>query len=177
MLNFIQIYELENTLQSAQQAVSLRSRSSNTRIFTLGVGDDVSTALIEGLARVGNGIHRLTTTNEELTSKCMELLNAGRIPPTGTIGDLRVDWGFAPTSQMISSTSRDTHYNAFAEPTQSQQSLPTIQQAPSKIPNLYPSNRFLVSAIVNTTEAPKIAKLIGTTSDGLPPPWPCFHHK
>jgi hypothetical protein len=50
------------------------------RLFTLGIGNDVSHALIEGLARAGNGFAQTVMDNEKMNSKVLRMLKAALTP-------------------------------------------------------------------------------------------------
>lgn len=51
-----------------------------TRIFTLGIGDGVSHALIEGVARAGNGFAQTVMDDEKMNSKVVRMLKAALTP-------------------------------------------------------------------------------------------------
>jgi len=50
------------------------------RVFTLGIGSDVSHALIEGVARAGNGFSQAVGDNENMNSKVVRMLKASLTP-------------------------------------------------------------------------------------------------
>nr|POE79788.1 von willebrand factor a domain-containing protein [Quercus suber] len=47
---------------------------ANARIFSLGIGSDVSHSLVEGIARAGNGFAQFVTQNEDTDSKVLRML-------------------------------------------------------------------------------------------------------
>lgn len=51
-----------------------------TRVFTLGIGNDVSHALIEGLAMAGNGFAQTVMDHEQMSSKVVRMLKAALTP-------------------------------------------------------------------------------------------------
>ena len=51
-----------------------------TRVFTLGIGSGVSHALIEGIARAGNGFAQAVADNEKMNSKVVRMLKASLSP-------------------------------------------------------------------------------------------------
>ena len=53
---------------------------SAIRVFTLGIGSDVSHALIEGVARAGNGFSQSVGDNEKMNSKVVRMLKASLTP-------------------------------------------------------------------------------------------------
>ena len=61
------------------------ARSKNTlRTFALGIGDSVSSALIEGVARAGNGFAQSVTNGEKLDAKIVQMLKGALTPDSGT---------------------------------------------------------------------------------------------
>ncbi|KAK3298770.1 von Willebrand factor type A domain-containing protein [Chaetomium fimeti] len=50
------------------------------RVFTLGIGSAVSHALIEGVARAGNGFSQVVGDNEKMNSKVVRMLKASLMP-------------------------------------------------------------------------------------------------
>lgn len=54
--------------------------TSPIRFFSLGIGDAVSHALIEGVARAGNGFGQCVLENEKLDSKVVRMLKGGLSP-------------------------------------------------------------------------------------------------
>ena len=50
------------------------------RLFTLGIGNDVSHALMEGVARAGNGFAQSVTDGEKMNAKVVRMLKAGLTP-------------------------------------------------------------------------------------------------
>ncbi|KAK3949384.1 von Willebrand factor type A domain-containing protein [Pseudoneurospora amorphoporcata] len=50
------------------------------RLFTLGIGNDVSHALIEGVARAGNAFAQSVTDDEKMNAKVVRMLKAGLTP-------------------------------------------------------------------------------------------------
>ncbi|KAK4226212.1 von Willebrand factor A domain-containing protein 5A [Podospora fimiseda] len=50
------------------------------RVFTLGIGRDVSHSLIEGVARAGNGFAQVVGDNEKMNSKIVRMLKASLTP-------------------------------------------------------------------------------------------------
>lgn len=62
--------------------VNLRQEEAkgSIRLFTLGIGDGASSALIEGLARAGNGFAQSVGDNERLDKKVVRMLKAALTP-------------------------------------------------------------------------------------------------
>jgi hypothetical protein len=65
---------------------SVDESNGSIRVFTLGIGDDVSHALIEGLARAGNGFSQTVMDNEKMNSKVLRMLKAALTPHIGDYG-------------------------------------------------------------------------------------------
>ncbi|KAL8639851.1 MAG: hypothetical protein Q9228_003159 [Teloschistes exilis] len=60
----------------------VRKSESKLRIFALGIGNGVSHALVEGVARAGNGFAQQVNTGEKLDSKVIRMLKGGLSPHT-----------------------------------------------------------------------------------------------
>ena len=61
---------------------AIRKSEAGLRVFALGIGDSVSHALIEGVARAGNGFAQSVNDNEKLDSKVIRMLKGGLSPHT-----------------------------------------------------------------------------------------------
>lgn len=164
------------------------SSGSFVRVFTLGIGAGASTALCEGIARAGNGVCYMTSKSEEIKERSSKLLLAARTLPYGSVSGISIDWGYesVPRTRRASAMrAKPSHpqpkkvnifygnYNPLAAaqndtgPKFVLPPAPAVLQAPPRIPNLYPGNRFLVSAILtNTVKVPEVVKLSGVLPDG-----------
>lgn len=60
----------------------VKKSKSSLRIFALGIGNGVSHALIEGVARAGNGFAQTVNNDEKLDSKVIRMLKGGLSPHT-----------------------------------------------------------------------------------------------
>ncbi|GKT79713.1 von Willebrand domain-containing protein [Colletotrichum tofieldiae] len=58
----------------------IRKSKGAIRLFTLGVGQDVSHSLIEGLARAGNGFSQAVSENEKMSGKVVRMLKGALTP-------------------------------------------------------------------------------------------------
>ncbi|KAL8920273.1 MAG: hypothetical protein Q9208_006341 [Pyrenodesmia sp. 3 TL-2023] len=61
---------------------AVRERKASLRLFALGVGDDASHSLVEGVARAGNGFAQTVKNNEKLDSKVIRMLKGALSPHT-----------------------------------------------------------------------------------------------
>ena len=64
--------------------VSVAASNKALRVFALGIGNSVSSALIEGVARAGNGFAQTVGEGEKLDSKIVRMLRGALIPDNGT---------------------------------------------------------------------------------------------
>ncbi|KAL8670299.1 MAG: hypothetical protein Q9168_005154 [Polycauliona sp. 1 TL-2023] len=60
----------------------VKKSSSKLRLFALGIGEGISHALVEGVARAGNGFAQTVNNNEKLDSKIIRMLKGALSPHT-----------------------------------------------------------------------------------------------
>lgn len=65
------------------------SNSHNTRVFTLGIGSGVSTSLIKGVARAGNGRAEFIADNHRIQPKVVSLLKCATQP---SLSEIEIKW-------------------------------------------------------------------------------------
>ncbi|QIW98025.1 hypothetical protein AMS68_003543 [Peltaster fructicola] len=153
----------------------LHTDGVDARVFTLGIGSDVSHTLCEGVARAGNGFAQFVVQNEETDAKTLRMLRASLFPHTKDYSleinfddreDATDDFEIVEkiTNQLhIEETATESEpkepkassisfFNTDAEtdlPTQTKDryahlpniTVPSVLQAPSRIPPLFPYNR------------------------------------
>lgn len=73
-------------------AVASSSPTAPLRVFVLGVGNSISTAMCDGIARHGNGIAQYVVDGESFTGKTTRLLKAAKTP---MIVNARLEFGEA----------------------------------------------------------------------------------
>ncbi|KAG8774110.1 hypothetical protein FRC20_001626 [Serendipita sp. 405] len=84
-------WDLDRIIQSVTQNCEAAKDAGNLlRTFVLGVGNQVSTAMCEGIARAGKGMAVYVAEQEKPDAKLISLLKAAR---GGVIEDLAVNWG------------------------------------------------------------------------------------
>eukprot|EP00002_Diphylleia_rotans_P014219 TRINITY_DN276_c0_g1_i2.p1 TRINITY_DN276_c0_g1~~TRINITY_DN276_c0_g1_i2.p1 ORF type:complete len:859 (-),score=169.72 TRINITY_DN276_c0_g1_i2:232-2808(-) len=90
--------EVSNTSEVLAEA---KSMLPSTRVFTFGIGRDVSHELVRGLAKNGRGTAEFVVEGEELDSKVVRSLSQCT---KSTLQNVRIDWGIIPavTSQSES---------------------------------------------------------------------------
>ena len=54
--------------------VAQETKTGGVRVFPIGIGDGVSSALIEGVARAGRGFAQMVGNNEKLDSKIVRMV-------------------------------------------------------------------------------------------------------
>ncbi|KAH0590239.1 hypothetical protein H2248_000409 [Termitomyces sp. 'cryptogamus'] len=147
----------DDAVQTVREAVGQASKIAPLCVFTLGIGEQVSTATCEGIATAGNGVCLYTTHAESIIGKCARLFRAARTP---ILRDVTIDWG-------IPNDHPRTHGVTFSGQTLSPRtisaSLPLVQQAPTRVDNVHSGTQTIVSAIIQLREnsVPKTVYLHG----------------
>ncbi|KAF2138549.1 uncharacterized protein K452DRAFT_88255 [Aplosporella prunicola CBS 121167] len=73
-----EVWDQDSLFRCLNEHIS--EKKAPIRVFTLGVGDDVSHSLIEGMARAGNGFSQAVANNEKLDSKVVRMLKGALTP-------------------------------------------------------------------------------------------------
>ncbi|KAJ7482239.1 von Willebrand factor type A domain-containing protein [Mycena galericulata] len=103
-------WDLDGVLKEVKGAVARAPVQAYLRVSVLGIGNSVSTAMCEGIARLGNGTCMLVTEEEtSFTGKIARMLKAARMP---LISDIRVDWG-VPVVEVPKSSGIDEEDDSF----------------------------------------------------------------
>ncbi|KAK7029865.1 von Willebrand factor type A domain-containing protein [Favolaschia claudopus] len=185
-------WDLDGVLEEVETTVTAASESAPLRVSVLGIGYSVSTAMCEGIARLGNGTCIVVGEQEtSFTGKIARLLKAAKTPP---ISNISVDWGRAVEAAKpavveedfemvdeVAASSKSKTLNIFDEsvdPTAVEETAPppaplvklpppsAVQQSPFKIRNLFPGTRLNVYAILRGRNVPQTVTLRGSTPDG-----------
>ena len=128
------------------------------RLFTLGIGEYVSSAMCERLAREGGGECLFAVQVEDITGKCARLLNAGR---TCVIDSVTVDWHGSGNFPVVNSSPSNHPYSLPPGIVQLEPP-PPIQQVPHQITKVFPGMRFNVFAITTFRSIPSEVRLRAT---------------
>jgi hypothetical protein len=159
--------------------VRIQMKKEPVRVFTLGVGDDVSHALIEGVARAGNGFSQTVGDNEKLDAKVVRMLKAALFPH---IKDYRLEIKYEkdaaddlefvekvsisfkemavsqkkadeapkkPISLFNTSENNDVPINQNDTSSIPKAAVPQMLQAPQNVPQLYPFSRTSVYLLMS----------------------------
>lgn len=79
-----QIFDQQNLFDFVRETVtSNKSEGQSARFFSLGIGNETSHSLIEGIARSGNGISQSVLKYEELDRKVVRMLKGALTPHIG----------------------------------------------------------------------------------------------
>ncbi|KAF7307748.1 hypothetical protein MKEN_01134900 [Mycena kentingensis (nom. inval.)] len=187
-------WDLDGVLNEVKNAVEGAPKDAYIRVSVLGIGNGVSTAMCEGIARLGNGSCMLVGEEESsFTGKISRMLKAAKTPP---IVDIRVDWGrseaasAAPVEMKVADdfelvegvNEKKTHLNIFDQaadnspvpentvappvPPVALSPPPYVQQAPFTIKNLFPNVRLNIYAILQDKTVPETVTIRGRTMDG-----------
>ncbi|KAG1755284.1 uncharacterized protein EDB91DRAFT_1342944 [Suillus paluster] len=125
------------------------------RVFTLGIGEYVSSAMCERLAREGGGECLFAVQAEDITEKCARLLNAGQ---TRVIESVTVDWHGSGTPPAVNFSPSSRHHPLPASVVQLEPP-PPMQQVPHTITKIFPGMRFNVFAITTFRSVPREVRL------------------
>ncbi|KAF4572545.1 hypothetical protein EYR36_007053 [Pleurotus pulmonarius] len=156
-----EVHDTHLVVQDVGAAVLAATTQGPLRVFTLGIGDGVSSALCEGIARAGNGVCLFATHNEDIYGRCARLFQAGR---TQFIKDVKVDWGIPPEglrSPSVNFASSDLKGSVQLR------APPTLQQSPPTIESLHAGTRVSITAIltVERISIPDAVRIEGRLSD------------
>ncbi|KAJ7028770.1 vault protein inter-alpha-trypsin domain-containing protein [Mycena alexandri] len=170
---------LMELLQAVKGAVAAAPDSAPLRVSVMGIGNSVSTAMCEGIARVGNGTCMLVGEEEtSFTGKIARLLKAARAPMLTNIAVVEKEEGaekadvaeIKPPLNVFDETVDPTQLDATEPPPPAPVVLPpppTVQQSPFKIRNLFPGTRVNVYAILQgRSTIPQTVTLRGLSPDG-----------
>ncbi|KAJ7041174.1 von Willebrand factor type A domain-containing protein [Mycena alexandri] len=84
-------WDVDDVLKEVKASVSAGTAHAYLRVSVLGIGNSASTAMCEGIARVGNGTCMMVGEQETtFTGKIARMLKAARTP---MITGIAVDWG------------------------------------------------------------------------------------
>ncbi|KAJ7058057.1 von Willebrand factor type A domain-containing protein [Mycena amicta] len=104
-------WDVDGVLAECKAAVEGAPKNAYIRISVLGIGNAVSTAMCEGIARVGNGTCMLVGEEEaSFTGKISRMLKAAKSPP---ISDITVDWGQPASSKSGAESKEDDDEDDF----------------------------------------------------------------
>ncbi|KAJ7784830.1 von Willebrand factor type A domain-containing protein [Mycena maculata] len=184
-------WDLDRVLSAVKSAVVGTPANAFLRVSVLGIGNSASTAMCEGIARLGNGTCMMVGEEEtSFTGKIARMLRATRTPP---ISNISVDWGRAAAKEEMVATSDEDEFeivdetnekralNIFDEtddPIEVDSTLapqpppvvlpppPAVQQAPFKLEKLFPTIRLHVYAILQGKAIPETVVIRGSTANG-----------
>ncbi|KAJ6602843.1 von Willebrand factor type A domain-containing protein, partial [Mycena vulgaris] len=97
-------WDVDGVLSEVKSAVASAPKNAFLRVSVLGIGKSASTAMCEGMARVGNGTCMMVGEEETtFTGKIARMLKAAKTPP---ISNISVDWG-RPTASVSNEKTDD----------------------------------------------------------------------
>ncbi|KAJ7223092.1 von Willebrand factor type A domain-containing protein, partial [Mycena pura] len=104
-------WDVQGVLSEVKAAVTRGPAHAYLRVSALGIGNTASTAMCEGIARVGNGTCMMVGEQEtSLTGKIARMLKAARTP---LVSDVAVDWGVPVVEQAQNADSLLDEDDAF----------------------------------------------------------------
>ena len=151
---WFQAHDIDGTISTVSRAMSMATPDAPLRVFTLGIGETVSTAICEGIARAGHGLCLLASTSESIVGKCARLLRAGR---SSILKEISIDWGL-PSAPFIEPNSHPATV-----------SNSPLQQTPHRVHQIDPGMRFVVFAISTQRISPQNVVIRGRLDDAADP--------
>ncbi|KAG6874265.1 hypothetical protein C0992_007894 [Termitomyces sp. T32_za158] len=154
----------DDAIKAVRDAVAQAPISAPLRVFTLGIGDGISTATCEGIATAGNGVCLYATQTETIIGKCARLFRAGRAP---ILRDVSIDWCI-PDERL-------RRQSVASGQTLSSENIavlsPVIEQTPMPINNVHSGTQTIISAIIQLRDIsiPRTVYLHGTLDIGASP--------
>ncbi|KAG1809579.1 von Willebrand factor type A domain-containing protein [Suillus subaureus] len=130
------------------RAVKGCKTNAQLRVFTLGIGESVSSAMCERLAREGGG-------------KCAMLLNAGR---TREIESVTIDWHGLGSPPAVNFSPLN-HHHPLPPSVVQLEPPPSMQQGPPTIRSIFPGMRLNVFAITTFSSIPHEVRLHAKIKD------------
>jgi hypothetical protein len=160
--------------------VEKETKKGDVRLFSLGIGRDVSHALIDGMARVGRGFSQVILDEREaMESKVARMLRGAL---SAHVVNYRLEWEGKPSTEVINTPSSpirratrpislfDAHVNTDSPVSFSDSpgfTIPSVIQAPYKIQPLFPFSRSTAYAVLSDdARPPSRVWLRGTTPEG-----------
>ncbi|SCV70552.1 BQ2448_3314 [Microbotryum intermedium] len=93
-------WDLSTVFDTVRKAVGSAGPKAPLRVFVLGIGNSASTAMCEGIARVGNGTCQFVIDGESFTGKTARLLKAAKSKPFSKI---EIGYGAQDYDKVMSS--------------------------------------------------------------------------
>ncbi|WAQ96447.1 VMA5A-like protein, partial [Mya arenaria] len=90
----------DGDVRNSEQVIGLiRKHSGDTRVFALGVGSGVSTSLVDGVVRAGNGLAEFIANDERIQPKVVSLLKCAMQP---AVTNIELTWDLPPGVTPVS---------------------------------------------------------------------------
>ncbi|KAJ6104655.1 hypothetical protein N7523_010975 [Penicillium sp. IBT 18751x] len=182
-------------LRALQAAVKNRYKDkllevleNSTRFFTLGIGNSVSHALVNGISRAGKGFSQTVTKNEDLNKTVIRMLKGSLMPrlfksrlemklPRLDEEYVNVEW---PNVEMVQAEPAAEPTSFFNQEHKEEKdvvdlrqplpklSIPHILQAPTDLPALFPFIRSNIYVLLlhDSTSFPKAITLRAESKHG-----------
>lgn len=80
---------------------AVRNNADTTRVFTFGIGDEASVALVQGMAEAGEGKPEFIRSGDPMEEKVMRQLHRALKP---AFTDIKMDWGDVADGQLLQQT-------------------------------------------------------------------------
>ncbi|CAL8104173.1 unnamed protein product [Orchesella dallaii] len=133
---------------------TIQANADKARVFSLGIGEDASHALVEGMAKAGGGTSAFVTLNERMDEKVLNQLQNGLQP---SLTDIELEWEGvkALPPPMLTRTRKPVDPNTIS-----------YMQSPKKISPVFDGAQLMVFGLFRNGECPSAVNIKALSPDG-----------
>ena len=163
----------DGQVSNTERVIQLVEAHHNAnRVFTLGLGNQVSHHLVEGMARAGKGTAQFVSEGSDMAAKVMKQLKEAIQP---ALENVKVDWGGKVEGSSSSSPAPSAPQGSivmsllgYTSPQASSPPEPRVEvhQAPYRVPPVFDSQHFVIYAMYSENKPPTSVKITAQSPDG-----------
>lgn len=136
----------DGQIHDQEALIEFINKQDNARFFSMGIGSGASSALVEGVARAGNGFGQFVDANEKMDKRVVRMLKAA-LTPHVTDYKMTVNYGESDGEdfEILESSAASTTTEAVAEPTPTEKKPISLfdSSAPEEdLPTKDPASRY-----------------------------------